>query len=347
MIQRFSASKLLRQFAGKGAVFMNTVRLLVTLTAIQLLPALVFAAPSTKPPRQFVSIGTGGVTAVFFLAGNTICQIINRARRKHGIRCTTESTAGTIYNLNTLRNGDMDFGIVQSDGLFHAWKGSGAFEKRGPDRNLRTVLSLHPEALTIVARRDSGIRHFEQLKGRRINIGNPGSGQRGTMLELMKAYDWSEKDFSLSSELKSSEQAEALCDNKIDAFAFTVGHPNGSIREASSLCHTTIIPVTGEKVARLLNRSPYYSVQQIPANLYRGTSQPVETIGLTATLVTSSEQPAEVVYQVTRLIIENLRAFKKLHPVFSTLNKQNMVTGGLAVPLHEGAKRYFIEAGLL
>ena len=325
---------------------MNTASLLVLVFAF-ILHSVCTAAVIEKPLRKFVTIGTGGVTAVFFLAGNTICRVLNKKRAQHSIRCTAESTAGTIYNLNNLRSGDMDLAIVQSDGQFYAWHGTGPFKEPGPDKNLRAVFSLHPESLTIVARQDANIKSFEQLRGKRINIGNPGSGQRSTMLELMKAMGWSNKDFSLSAELKSSEQAEALCDNKIDAFAFTVGHPNGSVREASSVCDTKLISVTGDKVTRLIRDRPYYRLQHIPAGLYRGTAAETITIGLTATVITSSKTDAEIIYQITRAVFDNLKTFRKLHPVFTSLDSKAMSTDGLTIPLHEGAKRYFREARLI
>ena len=177
--------------------------------------------------QTFVTIGTGGVTGVYYPTGGAICRLVNKNRNKHGIRCSTESTGGSVFNLNTIRAGDLDMGVAQSDWQYHAYHGSSKFKDKGANRELRAIFSVHPEPFTVVARADSGIRNFGDLKGKRVNVGNPGSGQRGTMEVLMEALGWKMSDFALASELKSSEQSMALCDNKIDAMVFTVGHPSG------------------------------------------------------------------------------------------------------------------------
>jgi len=196
---------------------------------------LLGVAPAPVQAEQtFVTIGTGGVTGVYYPTGGAICRLVNKTRKEHGIRCSVESTGGSVYNVNTIRAGELDMGVAQSDWQYHAYHGTSKFKAKGPNKDLRAVFSVHPEPFTVVARKDSGIRKFEQLKGKRVNIGNPGSGQRGTMEVVMGVYGWKKGDFRLASELKSAEQSKALCDNKIDAMVFTVGHPSGSIKEAST-----------------------------------------------------------------------------------------------------------------
>ena len=192
--------------------------------------ALIMSMP-VWAQQTFVTIGTGGVTGVYYPTGGAICRLVNKNRKQHGIRCSTESTGGSVYNLNTIRAGELDMGVAQSDWQYHAYNGSSKFKDKGANLNLRAIFSVHPEPFTVVARADSGIRNFNDLKGKRVNVGNPGSGQRGTMEVLMDALGWKMSNFSLASELKSSEQSKALCDNKIDAMVFTVGHPSGSIKE--------------------------------------------------------------------------------------------------------------------
>ena len=309
--------------------------------------AMSATASAADVKQQFVTIGTGGVTGVYYPTGGAICRLVNKQRKEHGVRCSVESTGGSIYNLNTIRAGELDMGIVQSDWQFHAYNGSSAFEKQGANKDLRAVFSVHPEAFTILARKDSGITTFEDLKGKRVNIGNPGSGQRGTMEQLMKEYGWTHDSFSLVSELKAAEHAKALCDNKIDAFVYTVGHPSGSFKEATTSCDTVLVSVAGDKVDQLIKDNPYYRTATIPGGMYKGNDNDVKTFGVAATFVTSTDVDGDVVYQIAKAVFEDLPTFKKLHQAFGTLKKEEMIADGLSIPLHAGAERYYKEAGLL
>ena len=298
--------------------------------------------------ETFITIGTGGVTGVYYPTGGAICRLVNKDRSEHGIRCSVESTGGSVYNVNTMRAGELDMGVVQSDVQYNALNGQGEeFEAQGPFEDLRAVFSVHAEPFTVLARADSGIETFDDLKGKRVNVGNPGSGQRATMEVLMEAKGWTMDDFALASELKSAEQAQALADNKIDAIVFTVGHPSGSIQEATTTVDARLIPVSGPEVDKLVESNPYYSKAVIPGGMYAGTDQDVETFGVKATFVSSAAVPDEVVYAVTRAVFENFEDFKKLHPAFANLEKEDMVTEALSAPLHPGAEKYYKEAGLM
>ncbi|MEW7992751.1 MAG: TAXI family TRAP transporter solute-binding subunit [Candidatus Thiodiazotropha sp.] len=295
--------------------------------------------------QRFISIGTGGLTGVYYPTGGAICRLLNKARKNHGIRCSVESTGGSIFNLNTIANGELDFGVAQSDWQYHAYKGSSKFSQQGPNKSLRAVFSIHSEPFTVMARDDSGIKLFADLKGKRVNIGNPGSGQRGTMEVLMDEYGWRRDDFKLASELKATEQARALCDNKIDAMIYTVGHPNASIKEAATACDAHLVPVTGETVDALIAANPYYAPALIPAGMYRGSDNDTSTFGVKATLVTSAAVDEEIVYQMVKAVFENLAVFRKLHPAFAQLEAKQMLKGNSA-PFHPGALRYYKEKGL-
>jgi hypothetical protein len=310
--------------------------------------AFVLASPAeTQAQQKFITIGTGGVTGVYYPTGGSICRLVNKDRKMHGIRCTVESTGGSVYNINTIRAGELDMGVAQSDWQFHAYNGSSKFKAKGAFKGLRAVFSVHPEPFTVVARADSGIKNFNDLKGKRVNIGNPGSGQRGTMEVVMEALGWSKSDFALASELKSSEQSSALCDNKIDAMVFTVGHPSGSIKEASSSCDSVIVEVSGAAIDKLVNNNSYYRFATIPGGMYRGSPSDVKTFGVGATFVTSTDVPTDTVYTVVKAVFENFDQFKKLHPAFGVLQKKQMVKDGLSAPLHDGAAKYYKEAGLM
>jgi len=304
-------------------------------------------AVGTASAESFITIGTGGVTGVYYPTGGAICRLVNKSRKEHGIRCSVESTGGSVYNLNTIRAGELDMGVAQSDWQYHAYNGTSKFKDAGPNKDLRAVFSVHAEPFTVVARKDSGIEKFDDMKGKRVNIGNPGSGQRGTMEVLMAAKGWTKDDFSLVSELKSAEQSKALCDNKIDAMVFTVGHPSGSIKEASTSCDTVIVAVTGPAVDKLVADNDYYRKAVIPGGMYAGSPDDTATFGVGATFVSSTNTPPDTVYQVVKAVFSNFDSFRKLHPAFGNLKKEEMIKDGLSAPLHDGAVRYYKEAGLM
>ncbi|MGB5763123.1 MAG: TAXI family TRAP transporter solute-binding subunit [Sedimenticolaceae bacterium] len=305
------------------------------------------AAGTAASADQFITIGTGGVTGVYYPAGGAICRLVNKGRKEHGVRCSVESTGGSIYNLNTIRGGELDMGVVQSDWNYHAYNGTSKFEEAGPNKELRSVFSLHPEPFTVVARKDSGIKTFDDLKGKRVNVGNPGSGQRGTMEVVMAAKGWTMDDFALASELKPAEQSQALCDNKIDAMIYTVGHPNGSIKEATTSCDTVLVSVSGPEIDKLVADNAYYRKAVIPGGMYTGSPDDVSTFGVAATFVSSTNTPEGTVYQVVKAVFDNFDDFRKLHPAFGHLTKEEMTKDGLSAPLHDGAVKYYKEAGLM
>ena len=305
------------------------------------------AAPEPSTQQTFVTIGTGGVTGVYYPTGGAIARLVNKGKAEHHIRASVESTGGSVYNLNAIAAGELDMGVAQSDWQYHAYNGTSKFTDKGANKDLRAVFSVHPEPFTVVARADSGIKNFMDLKGKRVNVGNPGSGQRGTMEVVMKAMGWTMADFKLASELKSAEQSKALCDNKIDAIVFTVGHPSGSIKEATTSCDSVMVNVTGDAIDKLVSENDYYRMAAIPGGMYRGTDTDTMTFGVGATFVSSTKTPENVIYNVVKAVFENFDQFKKLHPAFANLKKEEMIKDGLSAPLHDGAVKYYKEAGLL
>ncbi len=308
------------------------------------LAASLVAAPVAMA-QEFITIGTGGVTGVYYPTGGAICRLMNKNRKESGIRCSVESTGGSVYNINTIRDGELEFGVAQSDWQYHAYNGTSKFKDAGPFEGLRAVFSIHPEPFTVVARADSGIRTFDNLKGKRVNIGNPGSGQRGTMEVLMEAMGWTSDDFALATELKAAEQSAALCDNQIDAMVYTVGHPSGSIQEATTSCDSVLVNVTGPAVDKLVAENPFYRYATIPGGMYRGNPDDVKTFGVGATLVTSDKVSEDAVYWLVKSVFDSFDDFRKLHPAFANLKEEEMIRDGLSAPLHPGAVKYYKERG--
>jgi uncharacterized protein len=320
------------------------VRSVITLAALAVAS---LAAPSAFAQQKFVTIGTGGVTGVYYAAGGAICRLMNKDRAKHGIRCSVESTGGSVFNINTIKAGELDFGVTQSDWQFHAMNGGKVFEKDGKHSDLRAVFSLHPEPFTVLSRKEANIGGVDALKGKRFNVGNPGSGTRASMEELMGALGWKLGDFALASELKADEHGAALCDNKIDAFFYGVGHPSANIQDPITTCGARLVPLTGAAVDKLVAGAPFYAKVSIPGGLYAGHPNPTPTYGVLATFVSSAKVPEATVYELVKAVFENFDEFKKLHPAFGALDPKRMIKDGNSAPLHPGAVKYYKEKGWL
>ncbi|GAB5467741.1 MAG: TAXI family TRAP transporter solute-binding subunit [Rhodospirillales bacterium] len=306
---------------------------------------LAVATPSQADDTKFVTIGTAGQTGIYYVVGQSICKFVNRNSAQHGYRCTAPATGGSIANLNGIAAGDLDLATVQSDWQYHALKGSSSFADAGPNPKLRAVFSAHPDVVTVVARADSGIATLADLKGKKVNIGNPGSGSRATAEVLLATIGIAPEDLALASELKSAEQSQALCDNKIDAMIFSAGHPVGNIKEATVACDTVFLQVVGAEIDVLVTDTPYYDKAAIPAGMYNGQAEAVQSYGPLATLVASSDVDDEAVYQIVKAIFDNFERFKDLHPAFAHLQEADMIAKGTIAPLHEGALRYYRERG--
>ncbi len=298
----------------------------------------------TLAETKFVSIGTGGVTGVYYPTGGAICRLVNKNRKEHGIRCSAESTGGSIYNINTLRAGELEFGVAQSDWQYHAYNGTSKFADQGKFEDLRAVFSVHPEPVTIIAHDDSGVMNITDLKGKRLNIGNPGSGTRGTWEVLEEALGWQRSDLKLAAEMKSAETGAAVCDGKIDAYFWLVGHPSALTQESLATCAAHLVNATGPAIDKLVGDNSYYRTATIPAGMYNNDKD-ITTFGVGATFVTSAKVPDEVVYILVKAVFDNFDTFKKLHPAFANLSEKEMITDSLSAPLHDGAVKYYKERG--
>ena len=317
----------------------------LSLIAVALTLGATLGSPVAVAQQKFVTIGTGGVTGVYYAAGGAICRLMNKERAKHGIRCSVESTGGSVYNVNTIKGGELDFGVAQSDIQFNAVKGLAQFKEGGAHTDLRAVFSVYPEALTVLARKESGVKKFEDFKGKRFNVGNPGSGTRLTIDMLMTALGMKTGDFSLTSELKPDEHGAALCDNKIDGFGFVVGSPAANIQDPTTTCGAKLVAVSGPQVDKLVKDYPYFAHATIPGGVYPGNPEATKTFGVMASFVTSAKFPDNVVYAMVSAVFDNFEEFKKLHPAFSNLDPKDMVGSGMSAPLHPGAVKYYKEKG--
>jgi len=318
-----------------------TIAKKITLTAAAAVTAFSLSS-MVQAEEQFISIGTGGVTGVYFPVGGHICGMINRDRSEHGIRCSAESTGGSVANINMIRAGEMDFGIAQSDTQAAAYDGVGAFQGKAY-KGLRSVFSLHPEPIQILVRADANINTLDDLVGKRVNIANPGSGSRMNADLIMADKGWDKSTFRIAAELRNSEQAQALCDGKFDATFWSAGLPNASTQEATSTCDVKILPIDGQFATDFIAKHPAYSKVTIPGGMFMGNDKDIMTLGPLGTLVTSDKVSDDVVYELTKAVFSNFSRFRRLHPALNHLKAEDMATSAVVAPLHPGAVRDYKE----
>ncbi|WP_298432334.1 TAXI family TRAP transporter solute-binding subunit [uncultured Jannaschia sp.] len=307
--------------------------------------AIAAASGAMAQDQQFFTIGTGGVTGVYYPTGGAICRLVNAGRADHGLRCSVESTGGSVYNTRTIRQGELDFGVVQSDVQAAAIEGTGSFAEDGAYPELRSLFSIHPEPLHVMANAGAGIATPADFAGKKVNIANPGSGTRVLAETLMEYYGLSADDLSFAAELSSAEQASALCDGNIDATIWAAGLPNGSAQEATSTCDVSIVPLEGAEIDSLLADNPAYAAATIPGGMYSGNDADIPSWGPRATFVTAADTSDEMVYTVVSAVFENFDDFKRLHPAFERLSEEEMISSGLTAELHPGALKYYQERG--
>ena len=313
--------------------------------------SLILGAAMALPASaaKFVTIGTGGVTGVYYPTGGAICRMANKMKNETGIRCSVESTGGSVYNVNTINAGELDFAIAQSDVVYQAYHGEGKFKGK-PIKKLRTLMTIYPELLTLVVRKDSGIKTLHDINGKRINIGNPGSGQRNTVEILFKESPALSFDkLKAAQELRAAESPTALKDNLIDGYFYVVGHPSANIKDAANSVDIDLIPIDEKScptVKTLLKKYPFYGKGVIPAGMYKGVDHETPSYGVKATLVTSADMDDKAVTTIMKAILDNFDEFKKLHPAYKAITKESLVEG-LGAPMHPAAEAYFKKIGVL
>jgi TRAP transporter TAXI family solute receptor len=320
----------------------NSVRRAASSIAFVL--AFALAPIPAAAENKSIVISSGGPTGVYYPVSVAMCRLYNVKYSFLGHGCTVETSGGSIDNLRQLRAGKVDFAIVQSDWQAHAKNGTDICAEVGAHAELRSVFALYTESFTVVARANSGINNFEDLLGKRVNIGNPGSGQRATMEVLMDQYGWNRFDFASTREFASDLQAQALCDNEVDAIVFMAGHPSGTIKTATGTCDTKLVNIAGPEIDKLLETSEHYRASAIPAGTYFGQSEDISTFGVSATMVTASEQPDESVLRLVEVVFEKLDRLRRLHTALSHLDTTEMQMDIMPASLHDAASSYYSTA---
>jgi len=322
-------------------------KLLSAIFSAAFITGIVMAKTASAYSTKYISIGTGVITGVYYPTGGAICRLVNVDRKEHKIRCSVESTGGSVTNLNAIRNSSIDFGIVQSDWQYNAFNGLGLFADQQPFKELRHVMSLYTETFTIAVLEKSKIKNLDDIVGKRVNFGPLGSGMHATMEVLMGVKGWNKDSFSAITYLQPSDLPKALCEEKIDVMIYAAGNPNGVLQEVTQSCKVRILSVDKETVKKLIDSNPFYVKSTITGGMYANNPEPVDTFGVKASLVTSQSVDEKTVYQLTKSVFENFDNFKTLHPVLSSLQKSDMIHTGNSAEIHPGALKYYKEAGLI
>ncbi len=320
--------------------------LLITGSAILWLAGATPAGAQPASTSTRLVIGSGGVGGVYYAAGRELCRLVNERSKKLRLRCALEATPGSLYNLRALRTGALDASMAQSDWQYHAWRGTSRFENAGPDRKLRSVFSLHRETFTVIAGPSAGVQSFTDIKRKRVNIGPRGSGHRATARFVFSIMKWSDRDFAALTAFGTAEQAQALCDRKVDVLMVSVGHPNHSIAETLKNCGAKLVSLPQSLATRIADDTPYYDPAPIKGRDYGLKEADIWSFGTTTTVSVSSDLLPETVYGFVRTVFERLKSLRRTHPALSRLDPKAMATDGMTAPLHEGALRYFRERKL-
>jgi len=308
---------------------------------------LLLATPQVLAQTKLMTVGSGSVTGVYYAAAGAICRLVNRDRAKNSIRCTVEASAGSVANIESLNRSAVSFGIVQSDVQYSAVKGVGAYAQAGKQQDLRAVFSMYPELLTVLTSSDSSAKVLADLKGQRLSIGLLGSGSRAMVEDWFKATGWQATDIVPVQERSADAQGQALCEKKLDAMAYVVGHPASNVGRTLKECNARLVGLTPANIDKYLAQSPYAVRAEIPMGTYPGQTAAVPTVAVLATLMASASVPDEMVYATVKAVFDNFDELKKLYPALTQLDPKVMVVAGLTAPLHPGAIKYYLEKGWL
>lgn len=310
--------------------------------SITTLLAIAIAAFGIAMAQGFFTIGTGGVTGVYYPVGGAVSKLVNDA--DVGLRLTVESTGGSVFNINAINSGQMDLALAQSDVVYQAYNGEVAFEG-APVEKVRTVMGLHAEPMHLVCNADADVASFADIAGKRVSIGNPGSGMLNTVQAMLAAKGMSEDDFT-AEYLRAAEAPDFLRDGRIDCFFYTVGIGGAAIRDISATSDVDIVPLHDAEFETLMETFPYYAFATVPAGTYGGQDEELTLFGVKALFVTSTDMSEEDVYTIVSTVLNNLDTFRAIHPALANLTPEDFLSG-LGAPLHPGAERAYREAGLM
>jgi TRAP transporter TAXI family solute receptor len=296
---------------------------------------------------KFLAMGSGAQAGVFYPVGQGVCDIINKDRLTHGLRCLNYETGGAVYNMQAVSFGTVQLGIARSDLSFQAYTGTGNFDDEPPIEDMRAVASLYSVPVAVIAKRSLGLTYVKDIKGKRFNIGNDGSGKRELSSFIMKLQGWTRADFAATTEYDTGPMVKAFCDGELDVILEGLGNPAKMYADVTEKCDGQFLPFSPETIDQLKADYPYYVDMAIPGGMYAGTPDNVASFGYRAILIASSKVHPDAIYQVVSSLVGNLKDLRAKHASLDILTPQAMANFGIYIPLHDGAARYYKEHNLL
>ncbi|MDA8229856.1 MAG: TAXI family TRAP transporter solute-binding subunit [Magnetospirillum sp.] len=315
----------------------------LAVVAVAAIAVLAVDSASAGERRELV-IASGEVTGYYYPVAGALCRVLNKDK-PHGYTCVVAPTSGSAANVAALRSGEADLAILQSRAASLAATGGEGF-KDGPFPELRAVMSLHDESALALTRSGSGVEQLRDLKGKRVNLGRPGSFQRTMADAVLAAGGLSEGDMAPVVELDTADAAQELCDGNIDAAFFSGVHPMTEAASAIEQCGAVPVPLGGKSLETTLKQSPWLAKTVIKGDTYDGLREDRPALAVTAVLVATTRLPADEVYDILKEIHANFPALVRLHPVLNGLTKKRSARDGIAIPLHEGAAKFYADSGL-
>ena len=312
---------------------------------IALAASLLTVGIDARAKEKFIALGTGSPNGTYFPVGRGICELVNGTRTVHGVRCIAYNTGGSVYNIQAITSGELEMGITRSDLAFQSYEGINAFKAIGPNADIRAITTLYAMPIAVLVRKDAGIETFADLVGKRINIGNQGSGKRSVSELILSQMGWEKGDFSAALELNTKQMGKAFCDGNVDILIEGLGNPSKFYEQMVGECEGKFLTVPKEVIDKIKKDFPYFATLDIPGGIYTDTPNPVGTFGFKATLVTKKSLSDETVYDVTSAVFDAFERFQEKHPSLKLVDPLSMATNGIFIPLHPGAERYFKERG--
>lgn len=312
--------------------------LIVTLSSVLVLAASVAFAADAKR----LTMGTGGTSGVYFPLGGAISQVLT-SKSNGALSVTAQATGASGENMRLTDANEVDLAIVQNDVADSAFKGVEPFKSKLG--NVRAIARLYPEYVHVVASKDSGVKKLEDFKGKKVSVGARGSGNEVNCRQMFDFYGLNYNNVTPIF-LPYGETADQFKDRAIDGFVFTIGTPNPAIQDITTAQEVVFVPLDGAKSDEVVAKFPYLVKDAIPANTYKGQTQPVPTLSVQAILVVNKDMPDDVAYTLTKTLFDNLGDVAKAHNKGAEISLQH-ATDGITIPFHPGAEKYLKEKGAI
>ena len=316
---------------------------------LQISAALFFLTMGTLPgtslaQQQSFALAVGGFAGTNHAAGSAICRLNNQLALPGKSNCLVIPSKGSVDNLTKLREGELKIGIATPETIAAAYSGTGAFQRAGANKDLKTLFSLNPSFMLLVVSKDSSINKVKDVQTKRV-FAAAGSSSVLLLESVLDAFGVDRKQIELTDRSRKDLSA-ALCKGEIEVF-FAYSGGGGKYLNDALACGARFVPVAGPEAEQVVKNIPTLKIVTVPAETYKGQKEDIKTISGLATLVSTSRLTESEAYALVKGTFDNFELFRKSHPSFENLDPKAMVREGLGAPLHEGAQRYLKEKGLI